>query len=57
MVRTYTTTINVEVKTKIELLEILNKPYDHPFFEELSDEELNQCNIGKEKFYIKQIIK
>ncbi len=70
MVRTYTTEIEVEAECKGNLLEILNNPLSDErqqipvtdrlgnqiiIWDELGEEELNQCNIGKEKFYVKQI--
>jgi hypothetical protein len=57
MVRTYTTEIEVEAECKGNLLETLNNAWcDDGLWDELGEEELNQCNIGKEKFYVKQII-
>ncbi len=71
MVRTYTTEIEVKAECKGNLLEILNNPFSDEtqqipvtdrlgnqiiIWDELGDEELNQCNIGKEKFYVKQIV-
>jgi len=59
MVRTYTTEIEVVAECKGNLLEILNNCDDglwDELWDELGEEELNQCNIGKEKFYVKQIV-
>jgi hypothetical protein len=57
MVRTYTTEIEVEAECKGNLLEVLNNTWcDDELWDELGEEELNQCNIGKEKFYVKQIV-
>jgi len=60
MVRTYTTEIEVEAECKGNILDTLN---NHPdterswdLWDKLADEELDQCDIGKERFYVKQIV-
>jgi len=59
MVRTYTTEIEVEAECKGNILDALNRPDTERYWDlldKLTDEELYQCDIGKERFYVKQIV-